>query len=82
MGIILEMSTFRVVKFSNPLEFVEALRDKDDSFLNFPLGTFLDSFDPHHHDATKTSRLQWAIYKDNEVMLVSYSPYKLPTSVK
>jgi hypothetical protein len=65
------MPDFRLVTFSNPNELVEACATFDDSFMNFPFGSLLDSLDASNRHVSQidpSDRTLLAIYEANDLM--------------
>lgn len=65
------MPDLRVVQFSKPETFLDAVRPYDDSFMNFPVGSLLDSLDPANprtKDRTVQYRTLLAVYKGDDLM--------------
>lgn len=67
-----KMSSLRLVRFEDPSDFVDSLRDYDTSAMNFCLGSLLD-FINDSQDKPKAiqdsgARIMLAVYKENELM--------------
>ncbi|EKM55282.1 uncharacterized protein PHACADRAFT_208796 [Phanerochaete carnosa HHB-10118-sp] len=66
------MANLRVVGFSNPYEFLEAVKGNDDSFMNFPLGALMDSMDEQQirvRNITEDSRTLVGVYDGDALVL-------------
>ena len=69
------MADFRAVHFAKPEAFLDALKAYDDSFMNFALGSLLDSMNPaypHSHDRSTISRTLLAVYKGDQLLYVPH----------
>ena len=65
------MTGLRVVRSSNPHEFLEAVKGSDDSFMNFPLGSLMDSMDEHQirvRNITEDSRRLVGVYNGDTLV--------------
>ena len=65
------MPDFRFVQFATPDELLEATAQHDDSFMNFTLGSLLDSMDETQaqmRNITLESRKLYAIYADETLL--------------
>ncbi|KAF7799554.1 hypothetical protein EIP86_010791 [Pleurotus ostreatoroseus] len=66
------MADLRAVHFAEPEAFLDALKAYDDSFMNFALGSLLDSMNPaypHSHDRSTISRTLLAVYKGDQLLI-------------
>lgn len=65
-------SPFRLVDFRNPDDFIEAVKNYDDSFMNFALGALLDSVNPSQAAAQARwgggPRTLLAIYRGDDLL--------------
>lgn len=67
------MANLRAVHFAEPKAFLDALKTYDDSFMNFALGSLLDSMDPaypHSQNSSAISRTLLAVYKGDQLLYV------------
>ena len=63
------METVNVVHYTNPGEFFSALKSYDDAFMNFALGSLLDSLDSTHRQPQETvDRVLLAVYKGDQLL--------------
>lgn len=64
------MSDLRVVRFQDAQTFLEAVKPYDDSFMNFALGSVLDSLSPARASLshTKSYRTLLAVYKGDKLL--------------
>ncbi|KAJ3522736.1 hypothetical protein NM688_g8831 [Phlebia brevispora] len=66
------MPDIRVVRFDEPRAFLDAVKDYDDSFMNFSLGALLDSLEPANprgKEQPATSRTLLAVYKGEQLII-------------
>ncbi|KAI0094063.1 hypothetical protein BDY19DRAFT_920550 [Irpex rosettiformis] len=69
------LPVFRLVTFTEPEQYIEACTPFDDSFMNFPLGTLLDSIDPRNatlfvdDEADPSMRIMLAVYNADQLVV-------------
>ncbi|KAJ3521308.1 hypothetical protein NM688_g9032 [Phlebia brevispora] len=66
------MSDIRVVHFQEPQAFLDAVKHYDDSFMNFSLGTLLDSLDPDNSREERQPATCWtllAVYRGGKLII-------------
>ena len=66
------MSSYRLINFTEPDQYIAAATAFDDSFMNFPLGTLLDSLDPRNASLLPqndpSARIMLAVYDADQFM--------------
>lgn len=65
------MSDFRLVQFTSPQDFLDAVQAYDEGFMNFPIGVLLDSMNETQIKARKlknTPRILLAVYAGEAIM--------------
>lgn len=65
------MADLRVAQFTDPEDFLDAVNLVDHSFMNFALGSVLDSMDPAEIEVlelTSASRTLLVVYKGEHVL--------------
>ena len=62
------MTEIRVVTFKDPETFLQTVQSYDDSFMNFALGSLLDSMHPAQAGKTTRYRTLLAVYKEDNLL--------------
>ncbi len=68
------MEKIRVTNFTNPQEFLDAVKSHDDSFMNFAIGSLLDSLDEASARArmlTTNHRTLICVHKGEKLLLAT-----------